>query len=102
MLDVLLGAGFEPRDALLVKGAILRFAVGYLGLARMPSHIDAATVDPASYPRVHEVGDVSARLAEREFLEFGLDCIIAGIPTPRAVPRRGGSRRSAPVRRQRN
>ncbi|MGO8862934.1 MAG: TetR/AcrR family transcriptional regulator [Acidimicrobiales bacterium] len=92
MLDVLLSAGFDPRDAVLAKGAILRLVVGDLGLAPMPTHIDPILVDEEAYPRAHEVAAESAHVAQREFLEYGLDRFIAGLNPLRRPRQRAGAR----------
>jgi AcrR family transcriptional regulator len=96
MLDVLLGAGFTPQEALLAKGAVMRLVVGDLGLARMPAHIDPADVDPDAYPRVQEVAADSAALGLRDYLEYGLDRVIDGIDASRR--RRSRTRAAHPAR----
>jgi len=96
MLDVLLSAGFDPRDAVLAKGAILRLVVGDLGLAPMPSDIDPTTVDAESYPRAHQVAAESAQLARRDFLEYGLDRVIAGLAPLRRRRQRAPARSRRP------
>jgi hypothetical protein len=60
----------------------------------VPGHIDPATVDADSFPRVHEIAAQSSRLTPSDVLEYGLDHVIAGIAPPRAARRRGASRPS--------
>jgi AcrR family transcriptional regulator len=79
MLNVLIEAGFPPREALLGRSAVLRFVVGHLGLARIGSLTDTALVSPDNYPRVHEVAAESSALENTDFLEYGLDRLIEGI-----------------------
>lgn len=79
LLEVLLGAGFDLRGALVAKGAFWRFLVGHLGLATVPSHIDPTTVDVETHPRIHEVAAVSASLDGDDYFAGGLDLLIAGL-----------------------
>lgn len=79
LLDVLVGAGFEHRDAMLAKGAFWRLVVGHLGLAALPAHIDPSTVERDDYPHIHAVADVSAALVPADYFARGLDLLIDGI-----------------------
>jgi AcrR family transcriptional regulator len=94
MLDVLLDAGFDAREAVLARSTVLRFVVGHLGLSAVPGHIDPTTVDVDSYPRIHEVAAQSARLTPSDILEYGLDHVIAGLVPPRSGRHRPASRPS--------
>lgn len=84
MLTALLQGGFGERDAVMAKGALWRFIVGHLGLARVPSHIDPAVAPEDDYPSIHRVAADSAALAERDFFDWGLDNLIASF-RPRAT-----------------
>jgi AcrR family transcriptional regulator len=85
MLDVLLKAGCDAREAVLAKNTIWRFLLGHLGLIRLARHIDPAPVDALSYPRVHEVATESAQLTAQDYFDYGLDRVIAGITPKRRV-----------------
>jgi TetR/AcrR family tetracycline transcriptional repressor len=97
ILDILLDAGFDERDAVLAKNAILRFVLGEVDLAHVPTHIDPSTVDVAAYPRAHQVSKASARLTSQDYLDYGLDHLIASLKPTSAVHQRN-SRRVAAVR----
>lgn len=83
MLDVLIDAGFGAREAVLAKGTVLRFVIGHLGLATLPTTIDLATVDPATYPRVYQVAGEAAELSPTDLLAYGLDHVIASLAPAR-------------------
>jgi len=101
LLDILLGAGFSPTDALLAKGAVVRFVIGHLGLAGQAASVDPSGLSAQEHPRLYEVAVPRRRVRETELLEHGLECLLQGIalassPTVRnGTRRRGGGARRA-------
>jgi AcrR family transcriptional regulator len=90
MLDVLLSAGFDAREAMLTKNTIWRFLLGHLGLLRLQSHLAPDAPDFWSYPRVPGVVGVAgarAELTAQDYFDYGLDRVI-GRRTPGGRPRR--------------
>jgi len=79
MLNVLIEAGFAPKEALLGTSAVLRLVVGHLGLSRIGSRMDLALINPESYPRVHQVSAENLTLENSDFIEYGLDRLIEGM-----------------------
>ncbi|MDP8907673.1 MAG: TetR/AcrR family transcriptional regulator C-terminal domain-containing protein [Chloroflexota bacterium] len=88
-LDLLRGAGLDPRETLAAFRTLSSYAFGYAlseawgfalePTADGPSRFDIRTVDPARFPRMREVAPHLVACDHDAEFERGLDLIISGL-----------------------
>ena len=81
MLDVLVRAGFGPLEAISIKGTIFRHLIGHLVLANAPEGPPWKQL-PKRYRNMRSVGPTFDVVDRQVLFAFGLDAILAGLPSP--------------------
>ena len=87
LLDALRSAGFDERGAALAYQTLIVLVDAALLRRSSWTDVDlqtawrrhAETLDPAAYPRFHEIAPHAAELTWEEVLESGLDLLLRGL-----------------------